>query len=605
MTNTELRDFYEKRKSVFSDSLQVITKKINIISNVRLAVALLFIVLVYFGFSNYDLLYSLPVVLFAFILLVRRHASLFEKKTHIQHLKHIQQDEVRILDCDFSNNSSGSEFVSAHHPYTHDLDIFGEGSLFQYLNRTSTPGGKKFLARWLSSRPPGGEEIRNRQESIKELAAKTDFRQEIEACGRQIDEQPGDQGRLDDWLSHPAFIFGRPFYRIILKVLPPVTITVVIVAFFVDGLTGYAVLAAGIQWVITGLHIKRVNAFHHYISHKKTMLEKYASMLFYIRKEDYTSGLLRSLGGQAQEADIKVKQLASLVSAFDARLNSMTNLFVNSLLLYDLQCVYRLEQWKEHNAARLTGWLDTTRQMEALCSLGTFAFNHPQFVFSGINGDQTLSARAMGHPLLDEEERVTNDVSLDSERSIMIITGANMAGKSTFLRSLGVNVVLALSGAPVCAEEFHCPVIDVRSGMRTADSLKENQSYFFAELNRLKSIMDELRKGTPLLILLDEILKGTNSTDKQAGSVALVKQLAAQPCLTLIATHDLGLGELENVYPGKITNYCFEANIENDQLSFDYKLKRGLAQKMNATFLMEKMGITPPTAPEGESAARR
>lgn len=168
----------------------------------------------------------------------------------------------------------------------------------------------------------------------------------------------------------------------------------------------------------------------------------------------------------------------------------------------------------------------------------------------------------MGHPLIDDKERVSNDVHLDRQQSIITITGANMAGKSTFLRSLGVNVVLALSGGPVCAEKFDCPMIDVRSGMRTADSLRENQSYFYAELYRLKSIMDELREGTPLLILLDEILKGTNSTDKQAGSVALVKQLAEQSCLALIATHDLGLGELEKVYPGRVANYCFEANIE-------------------------------------------
>jgi DNA mismatch repair ATPase MutS len=175
----------------------------------------------------------------------------------------------------------------------------------------------------------------------------------------------------------------------------------------------------------------------------------------------------------------------------------------------------------------------------------------------------------------------------------MIITGANMAGKSTFLRTLGVNIVLALNGAPVCSSSFHCPVISMRSGMRTADSLQDHQSYFYAELDRLKSIMDELRAGKPLLILLDEILKGTNSTDKQAGSIALVRQLLSYPCLALIATHDLALGDLEKEYPDRVKNYCFEPTIENDQLSFDYKLKQGLAQKMNATFLMKKMGIIP------------
>jgi DNA mismatch repair ATPase MutS len=288
-----------------------------------------------------------------------------------------------------------------------------------------------------------------------------------------------------------------------------------------------------------------------------------------------------------------VKQLSKLVSAFDARLNSMTNLFVNSFLLYDLQCIYRLEKWKSENASELMDWLEVVREVEVLGSFGTFAFNHPRFNFPNINTNQKLYAQAIAHPLIPEKERVANDVHLDSGHSIMIITGANMAGKSTFLRSLGVNIVLALSGAPVCAEEFDCPFIELRSGMRTADSLKENQSYFYAELDRLKSIMDELREGKSLLVLLDEILKGTNSTDKQAGSIALVKQLVDRACLAVIATHDLALGELEKVYPDKVLNYSFEANIENEQLFFDYKLKRGIAQKMNATFLMRKMGIIP------------
>jgi len=300
---------------------------------------------------------------------------------------------------------------------------------------------------------------------------------------------------------------------------------------------------------------------------------------------------MQAIGERAGEADVKVNRLASLVRTFDARLNSMTSLFVNSLLLYDLQCVYRLEKWKSENAPELMRWLDTIKETEALISLATFSFNHPQFNFPSVNDEQKLAAKGLGHPLLGDDERVVNDVHLDEEASIIIITGANMAGKSTFLRTLGVNVVLALAGAPACAEAFECPLVNLRTGMRTADSLKENQSYFYAELDRLKSIMDELRSGKRLMILLDEILKGTNSTDKQAGSIALVKQLADYPCLVVIATHDLALGDLESLYPQKVSNCSFEANIEDDHLSFDYKLKKGIARKMNATFLMKKMGI--------------
>ena len=591
MTDADLRNFYEKRKSLFTESLKVTNKKINIISNIRLGVALIFLALIYIGFSHHSWLYALPPVLLIFILLVRKHSSLFEEKVRIENLKKIQHQELQSLNGDFSDNSSGSEFINAHHPYSHDLDIFGEGSLFQYINRSITSGGKKLLSSWLSSRPQELNEIDARQEAVRELAQKTDLRHEIQALGMQIHEQENDERQVDQWLSQPSFIFGKSLYRLALNVFPPITVALVLTAFFVDGMTAFAVLAALLQWIFLGFHMKRVNAFHGYISHKKNTLEKYARILLAIRRETYASPLMQSLRSNAQEADKKLTELASLVSAFDARLNSMTNLFVNSLLLYDLQCIYRLERWKEQNAILLPVWLAAIRHTEALCSLGTFSFNHSNFAFPVINTGQKLAARGLGHPLIDEKDRVVNDMHLDAEHSIMIITGANMAGKSTFLRSLGVNVVLALTGAPVCATEFHCPLIEVRSGMRTADSLKENQSYFYAELDRLKSIMDDLRGGTPLLILLDEILKGTNSTDKQAGSVALVKQLVGYPCLVLVATHDLALGDLEKSYPGRIANYCFEANIEDEQLSFDYKLKSGLAQKMNATFLMRKMGI--------------
>jgi len=261
--------------------------------------------------------------------------------------------------------------------------------------------------------------------------------------------------------------------------------------------------------------------------------------------------------------------------------------------LYDLQCVYRLERWKYANAGSLKTWLDVVTKGEVLGSLATFSFNHPAFTYPSIHTALAIDGIAVGHPLIPGDECVPNDVLLDGDQSVLIITGANMAGKSTFLRAIGVNLVLALSGAVVCAKSFHCPIIAMRSGMRTADSLKDHESYFYAELNRLKTIMDELKNDKPLLILLDEILKGTNSTDKQLGSIALVKQLLQHPCLALIATHDLVLGALEKEFPAQLRNFCFEATIENDQLSFDYKLKPGLAQTMNATYLMKKMGIIP------------
>ncbi len=593
MTSRELAPFYQTRRNDFEIALSKIKKQINLISNLRIFVAVGFVIAIYFAFSNISVLYVTIPLIVAFTFLVQQHSRLYDQKIHFENLVKINQQEGKALTGDTSGFTSGSEFIDHHHPYSYDLDIFGDGSLFQTINRCNTIHGKKYMAQRLSYPLTSSSEISSQNHAIQELAVKTDFRQHFQASGMEIGEQPHDRDQLLEWLKQPSFLYTSSFYKILLVVLPLITVALVITSFFVSIAKPFAILLALSQWAILGLNLKKVNIFHEYISRKKNILEKYARLLHYFRREKFSSVILNELGFSALEADIKVKSLASLVSSLNARLNAMTNLVVNSLLLYDLQYVYRLEKWKHENAGSLKIWLDVISETEVLCSLGTFAFNHPYFTYAKINSELDIKAIGLGHPLLREDECITNDVHIGIGESVLIITGANMAGKSTFLRTAGVNLVLALTGGPVYAKEFHCPIIHIRSGMRTADSLKDHQSYFYAELDRLKTIMDELRSDKPLFILLDEILKGTNSTDKQSGSIALIKQLLPHPCLAMIATHDLVLGELEKEYPQHIKNYCFEANIENDQLSFDYKLKPGLAQKMNATFLMKKMGIIP------------
>jgi hypothetical protein len=593
MTSQQLSSFYSERKSNFSTELTAVKQRINLISNIRIATALIFIAAVYYGFTYHTILYLLPVILFVFILLVQHHGKLFSKRTHLQNLVRINECELQSLKGDVSCYETGSEFSDPHHPYAHDLDIFGEGSLFQYSNRCNTLTGKKEFAYRLTHPFTTATEIIERQKAVEELSSRVDFRQHIQASGMEIDEQTKDKTQLLEWLKQPAFLYGKSFYQYFLIAIPVITIALLIGWSFNTVFRPFALLMAAFQWGFLGLHIKKVNAFYEYVSRKKNILQKYATLLHYLQDEKFSSPQMTSLFQRAENADLKVKQLASLVHAFDARANAMTTIFTNSLLLFDLQCVYRLEKWKEENKSNLEMWLQAVSEAEVLCSMGTFAFNNARFIFPKITDQLSITATALAHPLIPAEECVVNDLRMASDQQILIITGANMAGKSTFLRTIGVNLILALNGSPVCATEFSCPIIQLRTGMRTADSLKDHQSYFYAELDRLKGIMDELRKDIPLLILLDEILKGTNSTDKQAGSIALVRQLLPHPCLGIIATHDLALGDLEKEYPNKIRNYCFEANIENDQLSFDYKLKPGLAQKMNATFLMKKMGIIP------------
>lgn len=592
MTADQLSEVYTQRKSVFDIRLKSVKKKINLISNARILVALMAIACLYFGATQSFFFFFIPTLIITFLVLVQVHGKAFDEKLHLENLVKVNSDELAFQAGTFSNHAPGLEFSDPQHPYSLDLDLFGDGSLFQYTNRCNTLEGKKKFSQSLLKPRASKEEIIERQDAVKELSTAIDFRQHVQASGMEIEELPTDRAQLSQWAKQPAFLFGKSMYATVLVIVPVLTVAFIIASFFVSDLKSIAIVLALFQWAFLGFHVKRVNEFHEYISRKKNVLAKYAKLLSLFDGTKFNASELQKLNRNAHEAGASIKKLASLVNALDARSNSMMSLLVNSVLMYDLQCVYRLEKWKAQHADKLEVWLDTATETEVLASWATFAYNHPTFTFAKITDTLSISAEAMGHPLI-QRDCVVNDVRIGDNQRIQIITGANMAGKSTFLRSIGVNVVLALAGAPVSAKSFSCSLVGLRTGMRATDSLKDHQSYFYAELNRLKAIVDELQQNKPLLILLDEILKGTNSTDKLHGSIELVKQLVPHPCLALIATHDLALGELERSQHQAVRNFCFEASIENDQLSFDYKLKSGLAQTMNATFLMKKMGIIP------------
>jgi DNA mismatch repair ATPase MutS len=253
--------------------------------------------------------------------------------------------------------------------------------------------------------------------------------------------------------------------------------------------------------------------------------------------------------------------------------------------------LFLLERWKRQHRQDIMGWIEITGRMDALISLSGFAFNHPDFSLPEFDEDAaSMELRGLGHPLIPAHRRVNNDLAVAGEK-VVVITGANMAGKSTFLRSMGVNMVLGYAGCPVCASGFRCAYMGLQSSMRTADSLKDEESYFLAEIRKLQRIVHQMEQGKPMLILLDEVLKGTNTTDKKLGSVGLIRKSLNYPVRCLIATHDLSLGELEKEYPGQVVNYCFESYIRGMELSFDYTIRKGIATNMNASFLMKKMGI--------------
>ena len=588
---SDLSSLYTNRKNTFEQQARTLEQKEILTSWARVGLIVLVLLTTYFSFNLALIWWIVILLLIGFVYLVKHHEQLKAQLKILQNLVNINAWEVKSQNGDHSNFEDGREFVDSHHPYSFDLDIFGEGSLFQRINRTSTEPGKEKLAYQLANPLTSVDAIIAKQSAVKEVAEKLEFRQNFQAIGLSAPEKKKDQQQILDWLSLPSFVYGKSSFRWMLIVFPLLALFTLLIWIFLSVSAPFIIVTL-IQWAIIGSHAKRVTLLQDYIGNKRYLLEKFADHFDLLNKENFRTEITRELNHEGHEAREELLVLASRSRALNLRLNLFAILLLNSTILYDLQCVYKLEQWREKNRDRLAKWLSAIAETDALNSLGSYAFNHPDFSVPEMLHNNELIATELGHPLINVEHRVCNDLHIQKESNIWIVTGANMAGKSTFLRTVGVNVILAHIGSVVCAKKMMCPLTEVRSGMRNTDSINENQSYFFAELLRLQTIIQKLREGKSLLILLDEILKGTNSVDKLAGSEELIKQLASHSCLALVATHDVALADLEKTFD-RVRNFHFETFIKGDELSFDYKLKPGVSTGKNATFLMRKMGIIP------------
>jgi len=586
-------EFYQQRASQFAQQRELVEKIITRYAWSRVVLIGIVGLLVYTGFTDSIFFALIPIPLAIFIFLINRQTAQDEQKKLLYYLEELNYSETKSLRFESPDFSDGSRFADPHHPYSHDLDLFGNGSLFQYVNRCGTELGEDRVARDLKALKYSREELKERQAAVFELSAQIEFRQNVWALGRQIREFAFDQTWLRVWLTEKPFIYGKTGYSILRWVLP--AIAIIMIGLTIYNLSYFPLLfmIMTVQISIAGMQAKKIGELQRGLSKGKDLLTNYARILELLTKQKYETLLLKKHHQIANEAFEKVAQFSKLVNALESRMNPIAMMFGNGLFLYDFHAVSKVEKWREQNAQQLPGWLESLAEWDALISWATLHYNNPAYSFANYSEVNHLEGKAIGHPLISNKERVANDFEIGNPAKVWLITGANMAGKSTFLRTLGVNFVLGGVGAPVCAKSWVMPLIVLRTGMRTSDSLQDHQSYFYAELHRLQSIMQELRAGNPMVILLDEILKGTNSTDKQAGSRELIKQLKELQALVVLATHDIALGDLEAHYPNQIANACFEGKIENDQLTFDYTLHAGVAQKANATFLMRKMGIIP------------
>ena len=504
-------------------------------------------------------------------------------------LLQINETEVAVLNRDFHSLPEGNEFKNPEHFYSQDIDLFGKGSFYQYANRTALPQGSRTLADLLTENSI--VDIPKKQEAIRELSTMSDWRQEFSATAILTQTETSTH-TIVKWLGAYEYFVPKA-----MKVLPLVFSVASVVLFTVYFL-GYVPESLIFLWMILGLgisgvYMKKIRKLGDAASKMQSTFQQYNQLLQQIETTDFTSELLQS---KKQEILSDNEKTSVVIKKFSDRLNSLDKnghwlylFFANGFMLRTMTHVYHIEKWIQKHGKAVEKWFDAIAFFDAYNSLGNFAFNHPEYSYPILESEKAvLKSDGAGHPLLDPKKSILNDFEIKNEQ-FFIITGANMAGKSTFLRTVSLQIVMANVGLPICAKETFYAPIKLITSMRTTDSLTDDESYFFSELKRLKFIVDEIQNDR-YFIVLDEILKGTNSTDKAKGSRKFVERLVGSKSTGIIATHDLSLCEVSKELP-QVKNHYFDAEIINNELHFDYKFKDGICQNMNASFLLKKMGI--------------
>lgn len=586
--------FYREKIEGYTSAVQSFKNKIAFSALLRLAA------FGAFAFSFYYLIkaYSISLLVFTIILLILfvaavKHAiRLREKKELLEKLLFVNQNELTIIEGGLNSMDDGKAFSVAD-GYDSDLDIFGNKSLYHLLNRCTTTHGKDRLAALLMYPLLQPGDIIERQDALTVFSPQADKRQQITAYGLLHKEEEGNLHTIKEWLQTGKNLHEKKWLRVARWILILYNIPCFIL-YIDNGNISYLLAGVAMSWLLMLPFVKYIHQQHQLISKKQAVLYQYADILSTFSEIDTgNSTLLKQLQTTAQQAHGAISRLAKLSSMFDQRLNLLVNVFLNSIILYDLYCILGLEKWKAQHSKAFDQWLFAVGDIECLNALASFAFNNAHFVYPTVVDSKNLSIEttAMGHPLIAAKERVTNDFEAGKTARLLLVTGSNMSGKTTFLRTLGINLILAQCGAPVCALNFVFTPMKMLTSIRVNDSLQEHTSYFMAELKRLQLIIQQLQQGIPALVLIDEILRGTNSEDKTHGSEQFILQLIRYNCITLFATHDLTLASLENDHKGVISNCCFESIIQNNTLYFDYKLQRGVAKNKNASFLMKQMGI--------------
>ena len=563
----------------------------------RLVVFLLTVIISYQVFINFGLWGILAVVTGIGILLylVSKDTNNNQKIENAKALIQINHDELDYLQHNYVKQEDGSWYEPLLHDYANDLDLFGRSSLFQYINRSHSDPGKGLLSKDLLQ-PATKEKILNRHEAVKELSSQVEWRQQLQAYSVLNPLQDITKEKASQWINEQDAHFTGKGWKLFVNIYSLITLgtaLATILGYIPAPVFGFLfVLFFAFAIVLSRNTIKPYIQLGGIVKEVSTLQQ----MVEWIETPNWNSAYLKQLRSQSaregEPANKEIKALQSILDKFDLRLSIVGLLFFNSFLLWDIRQMMALNEWRNKNRNFLQHWFELIGEMEVLNSLSALHFNHPSWCFPKIQNEHfILEGKQIGHPLIAEGKRVDNDFSISGIAKTGLITGSNMAGKSTFLRSLGVNLVLAQMGAVVCAENFTFSPVRLMSSMRIADNLAENTSTFYAELKKLKTIIEAVNRKEKVFILLDEILRGTNSYDRHIGSAALIAQLVRENAVAVIATHDVELATLKDKFKNNIENYHFDVQVEGEELYFDYKLKTGICQSLNASILMKKIGI--------------
>jgi len=586
----KLIDFYSQVLERYVGEYDSVKRRLRLLSTSRLLAFIGTVLLIFFFRDQVKWATGFSIAgLVLFLFLVRYYEDTKMKFRLAHALVKINRTELKVLHHEYDDLPNGEEYIDAQHPYSHDMDLFGKGSFFHYLNRTQLIEGKDLLAQLIMANDI--EAIGAKQEAIDELAQKPDWRQQFTGQASLI-EQEMPTVEVIKWLN--AYV---PFVPDTMRFLPWL---------FLAGFLGISFLTYQFQWPllpvllwiflglgITGRYFKQIIQLAQKADQIKAIFKQHTTLLEIIEETDFEAPQLRyqkqRLRVTEERASEAIGRFSRLLNTMDYNNNIFYAIFGNGCFLGALWTAHNIERWIKTYRTDVAQWFDVIAFFDAHNSMGNFSFNHPLYTYPMITDDPNiLHCKKLGHPLIPAHNNVRNDFDIKA-KEFFIITGSNMAGKSTFLRSVGLCLVMANLGLPVYADDCMYGPRKLVTSMRSVDSLFKGDSYFLSELKRLQKVVKLVEEGS-YFVLLDEILKGTNSADKASGSKKFLARLIRTRATGLIATHDLSLCETAKEFPN-VYNYHLDATIKDNELSFDYLLKQGVSKTMNASFLLEKMNL--------------